>query len=179
MLDRVVAVNVFDMIDQIVVVSDCVLPKTSLPDAAAAIRNARVTPWLFLSMTGEPCLGELLLDPCPSPGVITVVGGQRPDRMKVIWKQHDCVDRHRPFVPTVFDGCSQDVAGTIVAKKGFAVFRYDGEEERASWDVDPSIVGHLSIVSRPDGPHSGGGKMVRTADPTVLPNPARGPARVW
>src|SRR5438552_9309132 len=93
MLDRI-EVDVVDVSLEILLSSNCVLPKSPLPERVFAAAMA-----LDRHARGDKAMREIRLDTLPAAGKIGIARRQRPYRMQMVWQDHDGVDRERTLMP--------------------------------------------------------------------------------
>ncbi len=68
-----IIVDIIDMMNQVLLIANVVLPKPLLPNAAFAMLATRRRDGCFLAMVSNPLLGKSPLDARPSGGKIAVI----------------------------------------------------------------------------------------------------------
>jgi hypothetical protein len=115
MLDRIV-VDVIDMTRQIRLISNGVLPEPSLPEHVLAPMVARDR-----KSSANHLSREQALDPAPSSGKIPVVFRQREDRVQMIRKNYDGVDREWSFLPCDTESMTEAMFSTRTEERRSAI----------------------------------------------------------
>lgn len=135
-------VDVVDVIGQITIIADRVLPITALPDAAFASRLPRGVD-KFVFRDGSRKSG---FDRTPASGVVRVTLRQHPNRVHVVRQHHSRDDFKRPFSARRSHRIAQRINVTdqqVVAPAFKQIYR---EEIRSSRSPVAQIVGHLRIL---------------------------------
>lgn len=145
MLHRV-PVDVIKMSLEIVFVLKRVLPELSLPDATTSMMLARGRNPLLRTATGQISFREFLLDPGPTTGIFGISGGERPDRMQVIWQQHNGLNCELPLDDRFSKNVAEQPHGGNLRKDRSVAFRLEGEEIHSPRYEGSSIVGHEDDV---------------------------------
>src|SRR5262249_38990551 len=91
MFDRV-EMDVIDMTGKIVLVADGVLPKSPLPK-----RKITVSVAFHSTVCGANTIAEKRLDQSPAPRIVRILRRQSKDRMQMIRKHDDRIERERAF----------------------------------------------------------------------------------
>jgi hypothetical protein len=81
---------------KVVFVANRVFEISTLPNAAAAFLLLNPRDLLLIAAQPQPAPRKGALDYRPTPSVIRVAVGQRPDRMQVIVQQNDRINPKRP-----------------------------------------------------------------------------------
>lgn len=137
-LDRVV-VNIVDVAGEVRFIADGVLPIAALPDSALALAQAAVRN----PFTARQSARERRLEQTPSRRKIGVAFGQGPNRMEMVGKYDDCVDRERMAQARRAKCRPQQI--DVLGQEPQATFRQiDGEEEGAARNEIAPVVGHGS-----------------------------------
>lgn len=134
--------QIIRMIMEILLISNGVFHESRLPNTAPALFGVSLADFDFTPSRRRPILGERGFDGFPSIGVVIVTRRERPDRVKVIWKQNDCnlVEwALRQFSP---NGIAQNRSGRLIAKKWPSARCNDREEIRTSRHEIAAKVGH-------------------------------------
>jgi hypothetical protein len=97
-------VTIFNVTRIISLVADQMLPESALPDAAFVACDAHGAEPLLLRQRSR----EAVLDQPPAHGKIAIVRRQFPDRMQVIGKHNECVDREGMALASKGDRLAQD-----------------------------------------------------------------------
>src|SRR5690606_27215259 len=121
-LDRV-AVDVFDMGAQVVLVEQAAFPESTLPAAAHATRDLARTRLAFV----RNAPGERRFQPSPSSRIVGIAFRQSPDAMEMIRQHHDRDEVEWQRRPGFAKGSTErvDVRGQDAIA---AAFEVDGEE---------------------------------------------------
>jgi len=155
-LHRVV-VDVVEVVFVVLLIFERMLPKLWLPHAASPITAAASGLRLLRASQGEPRLRELLLDPCPTPGVLIVARRQRPDGMKMVGQQHNGVDHERPSRSARSQEASQQCSCRLITEKLRSPVCHQREEERSAGNIRTSPVGHgITIAETRARPNTSG-----------------------
>ena len=145
-----IPMDIIDMLPEVSVIPNQVLPITALPDAPLApfYATARST------FTGRDAAGKPRLDQGPARFVIRIPLGKSPDAVQVIGQNHNCVDFERvgvlylsECVPQQIDTVHQEV---IVLPSGTV----DGEEVGCACNLCSAVFCHPFLLMRFAGsPH--------------------------
>ena len=143
-LDRV-EIQVIHAPLEIGIVSNLMLPKPALPNAAFTPRSSRGTQPRVI-VQGVRGLAAKLFDHVPTQAVIAVVFGQRPDGVQVIGQQHPSVDGERMVRSGACHRVAQGGAKRWLEQDVLALVRDDGEKEGAARGLGAAVIGHGSSV---------------------------------
>src|SRR5262249_39407145 len=136
MLHRI-EMNVIGMAHEIAFVTQGVLPVASLPDAALALAAAaRGNPFAKRQGVREP-----RFDQAPARGEIRVALPQGPDRVQVIGKYDNRLDRKRVIGPCPAKCRTQSIY-VFREEARLAIQQIDREEEAAACDEIASVPRH-------------------------------------
>ena len=143
-LDGVV-MDVVDVVDQVVLVADRMLPETLLPDAAFTMASSRLGDGRLAAPAREPELGEQHFDACPANGEVAVALRELPDAVQMLGQQDDRGDLERVTDLDLAHGGPQGSAGWCFQQDRASPLGYHREEEHASGLEQASIVRHRNV----------------------------------
>ena len=118
-------------------ITNMMLPKPPLPHSAFASCNMATALVSFRHGSRKPGFDHL-----PSPCIITVPGGQCPNRMYMIRHHHPCIDIEPALRKRFAHGLSQRINvlyQSVLATRS----QIDGEEHRCTGHLGANVAGHI------------------------------------
>jgi len=90
----------------------------------------------------EPGLGERLFDPAPSFGIRSIILGQSPEGVKMIWKENHRINLERPLATALFKTGTENLTRIGFAKERLPIICNDGEEKCTAGGMGTTILSH-------------------------------------
>ena len=144
-----IVVNVIEVPLKIIGVLQSMLPKSRLPDAAAALALSSRANAFFCPTEAPPFLRELLFDPTPARRIFGVAARKGPDRMQVLGQKDEGVDFKGPFQLAFTKNAPEEVPRRRLGEKFRTAIRHQGEEKRAAGNPGTSVIWHRVIIRTP------------------------------
>jgi hypothetical protein len=151
MFDRI-EVDIMHVPFKILVITNPMFPKTTLPDCRFAMFVFRLIHPFLIVQPRFDLLGKVGFDQTPSFGKIGVIDRQLPDAMHVIGQQYPGLDVKGMLLLCCCNGVSQGMPVLRQGKEFAAPVSYHGKEVGRTFGIDAAIIRHFfssAFLDRP------------------------------